>query len=91
MGQGAAVRRGGRPGADDPAPVRAGATYPAHDHPGGEEIFVLEGDITLGPDHLEAGDYLYTAPGNVHAVHSKSGCVVLVNVPEEVEVLRRSR
>lgn len=66
----------------------AEATYPAHNHPGGEEIFVLEGDITLGRDRLEAGDYLYTAPDNVHAVHSKGGCVVLVVVPQEVEVLR---
>ena len=23
----------------------AGASYPAHNHPGGEEIFVLEGDV----------------------------------------------
>ena len=29
----------------------AGATYPAHNHPGGEEIFVLEGDLRLGKDH----------------------------------------
>jgi len=69
----------------------AGAAYPAHRHPGGEEILVLEGDVTLGPDHLEAGDYLYTAPGNVHAVHSKGGCVLLVSVPAEVEVLRGAR
>ena len=66
-----------------------GSTYPAHNHPGGEEILVLEGDITLGKDHLQAGDYLYTAPGNVHAVHSQGGCIVLVSVPQEVEVLRR--
>src|SRR5256885_15759926 len=67
----------------DPAAGRAptillkfdpGATYPAHNHPGGEEIFVLEGDITLGKDRLGAGDYLYTAPNNVHADHSKVGC-----------------
>lgn len=68
-----------------------GSTYPAHNHPGGEEIFVLEGDITLGKDHLQAGDYLYTAPGNAHAVHSRGGCVVLVSVPQEVEVLRRPK
>ncbi|HYR83447.1 MAG TPA: cupin domain-containing protein [Terriglobia bacterium] len=64
-----------------------GATYPAHNHPGGEEIFVLEGDIALGKDHLQAGDYLYTAPDNKHGARSQNGCVVLVNVPEEVEVL----
>jgi quercetin dioxygenase-like cupin family protein len=66
-----------------------GATYPAHLHPGGEEIFVLEGDIRLGKDRLHAGDYLYTAPGNIHAVQSDAGCVVLVSVPQEVEKLQR--
>jgi quercetin dioxygenase-like cupin family protein len=66
-----------------------GATYPGHIHPGGEEIFVLEGDIRLGKDRLHAGDYLYTAPGNIHAVRSDAGCVVLVSVPQEVEKLQR--
>ncbi len=66
-----------------------GATYPAHVHPGGEEIFVMEGDIRLGKDRLHAGDYLYTAPGNIHAVRSETGCVVLVSVPQEVEKVRR--
>ena len=67
----------------------AGATYPAHNHPGGEEVFVLEGDLKLGKDHLYAGDYLYTPPNGKHAVRSEGGCVVLVNVPEEVEILKR--
>lgn len=65
----------------------AGATYPAHNHPAGEEIFVLEGDIRLGKDHLYAGDYLYTAPDGKHAVRSTNGCVVLVKTPEAVEIL----
>ena len=67
----------------------AGATYPAHNHPGGEEVFVLEGDLKLGKDHLYAGDYLYTSPNGKHGVRSEGGCVVLVNVPEEVEILKR--
>ena len=66
----------------------AGATYPAHDHPGGEEVFVLEGDLKLGKDHLYAGDYLYTPPNGQHAVRSETGCIVLVNVPEEVVILK---
>jgi len=66
-----------------------GSTYPGHIHPGGEEIFVLEGDIRLGKDRLHAGDYLYTAPGNIHAVQSEAGCVVLVSVPEEVQKFQR--
>ncbi len=69
----------------------AGATYPAHNHPGGEEIFVLEGDIKLGKDHLYAGDYLYTSPNGKHAVWSEKGCIVLVNVPQAVEILKKTR
>ena len=65
----------------------AGATYPPHNHPGGEEIFVIEGDIRLGKDHLYAGDYLYTAPDGKHAVRSEGGCVVLVKTPQAVEIL----
>jgi anti-sigma factor ChrR (cupin superfamily) len=68
-----------------------GASYPGHIHPGGEEIFVLEGDLRLGKDHLYAGDYLYTAPYNIHAVYSAGGCVVLVNVPQAVEILRHAQ
>ena len=67
----------------------AGATYPAHNHPGGEEIFVLEGDLKLGKDHLHAGDYLYTSPNGKHAARSEKGCIVLVSVPEEVVILKR--
>src|SRR5512140_1793946 len=48
----------------------AGARYPLHAHPGGEEILVLEGEVQFGHDHLREGDYLYTAPHNVHAVYS---------------------
>lgn len=65
-----------------------GATYPLHNHPGGEEIFVLEGDIKLGKDRLEKGDYLYTAPNGKHRVSSENGCVVLVKVPQEVEIIK---
>jgi quercetin dioxygenase-like cupin family protein len=68
-----------------------GARYPAHNHAGGEEIFVLEGEVQLGKDLLRAGDYLYTAPNRKHAVYSERGCVVFVSVPEEVEVFRRSQ
>ena len=66
----------------------AGATYPAHNHPGGEEVYVIAGDLKLGKDHLHAGDYLYTPPNGKHAARSEQGCIVLVNVSEEVEILR---
>jgi quercetin dioxygenase-like cupin family protein len=66
-----------------------GASYPAHDHPAGEEVFVLEGEVTFGKHHLEAGDYLYTPPGEKHGVWSRNGCVILLSVPEEVIILKQ--
>lgn len=65
-----------------------GAKYPAHNHPAGEEVFVLEGEVKFGKNNLSAGDYLYTPPGGAHAVWSKIGCVMLLIIPEEVEILR---
>ncbi len=66
----------------------AGATYPLHNHPCGEEIFVLEGDIKLGKDELFAGDYLYTAVNNKHRVSTKNGCVIFLKAPCEVEIIK---
>ena len=65
----------------------AGATYPLHNHPGGEEVLVLEGDIKLGKDELKAGDYLFTAANNKHRVSTENGCVVLLKVPQQVEII----
>ena len=61
---------------------------PGHIHPCGEETFVLEGDIRRGKDRMFAGDFLCTAPYNIHAVHSEGGCIVLVSVPQAVEFLQ---
>lgn len=65
----------------------AGASYPNHNHPGGEEVYVLEGAVRFGPVQLNAGDYLFTEPGATHSVFSKTGCIMLFVVPEEVEIL----
>ena len=64
-----------------------GASYPKHSHPAGEEVFVLEGAVRFGSIDLEAGDYLYTPPAGMHAVFSENGCVLLLMVPEEVQIL----
>ncbi len=66
----------------------AGAKYPLHNHPAGEEVFVLEGDIHFGKDHLFSGDYLFTAPNNLHAVRTDAGCVLLLKAPQEVEIIK---
>ena len=65
----------------------AGASYPNHNHPGGEEVYVLEGEVRFGPNQLNTGDYLFTPPNAKHSVFSRTGCVMLFVVPEEVEIL----
>ncbi|SKA30753.1 Cupin domain protein [Chitinophaga eiseniae] len=64
-----------------------GAVYPYHNHPAGEEIFVLSGEAVLEQATLTAGDYLYTPPGFKHSVSSPSGCTLFFVIPEEVEIL----
>ena len=67
--------------------LEPGARFPAHNHPAGEEVFVLEGDVRIGPHRLKAGDYLYTPPNGKHAASSEGGCVFLVTLPRPVEIL----
>jgi quercetin dioxygenase-like cupin family protein len=64
-----------------------GASYPYHNHPGGEELFVLEGEVTLEGVNLSAGDYLYTPVNYKHSVSSENGCTMLFIIPEEVEII----
>src|SRR5258705_7817597 len=50
-----------------------GAKYPFHNHPGGEEIYVLVGSIIFEDTVLSAGDYLYTPPDFKHSTRSENG------------------
>lgn len=64
-----------------------GASYPYHNHPAGEELFILEGSAHIAGAPLKKGDYLYTPPTFKHSVTSENGCTILFIVPEEVEIL----
>ena len=66
----------------------AGASYPFHNHPAGEEAFVLQGEAYFNEAKLSKGDYLYTPPGFKHAVRTEIGCKIMFIVPQEVEILR---
>ena len=63
-----------------------GATY--HNHPGGEEIFVLSGEAILENVTLSKGDYLYTPVNFEHSVTTKTGCTMLFVVPEEIIICK---
>lgn len=64
-----------------------GASYPYHNHPAGEEAFVLKGEVYFNDTKLVAGDYLYTPPGFKHAVRTEVGCEIFFIVPQEVEII----
>lgn len=64
-----------------------GASYPYHNHPAGEQIFVLNGSCEIEHTLLTEGDYLYTPPDYKHAVKSANGCVLLLSIPAEVEII----
>jgi quercetin dioxygenase-like cupin family protein len=66
-----------------------GARYPYHNHPGGEEIFVLEGSVIIEGETFSKGDYLYTPPGFRHSVTSEDGCTLMLVIPQEVEILEK--
>ena len=66
-----------------------GAKYPYHNHPGGEELFVMQGSCMVNNTVMNAGDYLYTPAGFKHAVKTETGCELLLIIPEEVEILAK--
>jgi quercetin dioxygenase-like cupin family protein len=65
-----------------------GGTFPAHRHPAGEEVFVVEGQVRIGNLRLGQGDYLYTEPQGVHALWSETGGTILVMLPKPVEIIK---
>jgi anti-sigma factor ChrR (cupin superfamily) len=54
--------------------------FPAHDHPEGEEILVLEGVFSDEHGNWPAGTYLLNPEGFRHAPFSEPGCVLLVKL-----------
>lgn len=59
--------------------MEPGASYPSHVHDGGEECFVLEGDLHVGDIVMYAGDYQRAPGGSEHGIQStERGCLLLV-------------
>ncbi|PSB39321.1 cupin domain-containing protein [Aphanothece minutissima] len=55
-----------------------GTRFPLHAHPGGEEIFVLEGVFEDEQGAYPAGTWLRNPPGSRHVPFSGSGCLIWV-------------
>ena len=58
----------------------AGSEFPAHEHPDGEEILVLEGTFSDDRGDFPAGTYLLNPEGYRHAPSSREGCVLFVKL-----------
>lgn len=57
-----------------------GSSFKTHSHPGGEEIFVLEGVFSDEHGDYPAGTYLRNPAGTSHAPFSKEGCTLFVKL-----------
>jgi hypothetical protein len=58
--------------------VEAGIRRTGHWHGDTEEVFVLEGDLQLGPVQLRPGDYSGASRGTLHPeTRTESGCLCL--------------
>ncbi|MBV1919211.1 MAG: cupin domain-containing protein [Pseudomonadales bacterium] len=57
-----------------------GASFSSHEHPLGEEIFVLDGVFSDETGDYPAGTYFRNPEGFSHAPFSKEGCLILVKL-----------
>lgn len=58
----------------------AGASFNSHNHPGGEEILVLDGTFSDATGDFTAGTYFRNPLGFQHAPFSQPGCLILVKL-----------
>lgn len=58
----------------------AGSEFSSHEHPLGEEIFVLEGVFSDHEGDFPAGSYIRNPEGYTHAPFSKEGCKIFVKL-----------
>lgn len=58
----------------------AGSRFSAHEHPGGEEILVLDGIFSDETGDYGPGSYLRNPPGTRHAPFSRDGCTLFVKL-----------
>ncbi|MEM7541161.1 MAG: cupin domain-containing protein [Pseudomonadota bacterium] len=65
------------------------ASFPAHDHPDGEEILVLDGVFSDEHGDWPAGTYLLNPEGFRHAPFSKTGCELFVKLRQYPGTSRR--
>ncbi len=66
----------------------AGARGALHDHPGGEELYVVSGRIRVGDRRLSTGDYLFTPPGGIHDAEAEEETTLFLVTPRGINFLQ---
>jgi anti-sigma factor ChrR (cupin superfamily) len=65
----------------------AGTHYLSHRHAGVEELFLLEGDLSVGEQQMRPGDYCRGEEGSVHQeIVTKSGCLFIATASNHDEM-----
>ncbi len=60
----------------------AGSFFPEHQHPQGEEIYVLDGVFSDENGDYPAGTYIRNPPGSKHKPFTKTGCTLFVKLDQ---------
>jgi len=65
-----------------------GASYPAHEHGGAEDCYVLQGDLVIGDLTLSTGDFQRMEAGTRHPVQrTERGCLLFLRSSTEDRLL----
>jgi anti-sigma factor ChrR (cupin superfamily) len=67
--------------------LEPGVTFPLHRHADSEEVFVLEGDLTVEGEVCYQGDYIRSVPGSTHSPVTEGGCLLLIKSSTNNEML----
>jgi quercetin dioxygenase-like cupin family protein len=69
--------------------LEPGVRYPAHEHLGSEQLFIITGDLHVGDRTLGPGDFHHADAGTAHGVnYSEQGCTLLAVLPAEHELVQ---
>ena len=64
--------------------IKAGSRGPRHRHSAGEDVLVLSGKVIIGGETLNAGDYMFTEPGEEHELVALEDSVIYASTPAPV-------
>ena len=67
--------------------IAPGARFPMHDHPGGEEVYVIYGRAVVGEVTVNTGDYLWTPPQGTHDLQAEEETLLFVSAPNGIRII----